>query len=158
MAAEDPVAERLRAFVRARVRRGGAHYTWGDASRLARHLQIDSGWVTEYTDDPPTRHADIDTALAICAFYGVSLEDFMRRTPPSPPPAATLTPEQAQLARIAELWPGLRETFREIVLDMIEREYAVAHGRAKRRKSPGAAAPDQPAVTRSATARRRGQR
>lgn len=78
MATVGPVAGKLRAFVRERVRKDGRHYAWGNASRLAEYLGVDPGWVTDYTDNPPRNHADIDTAIAICDFYGVSLEDFAR--------------------------------------------------------------------------------
>lgn len=78
MASVGPVAAKLRAFVRERVKPGSRRYRWGNASRLAKHLEVDPGWVTDYVDDPPTNHADIDTALAICDFYGVSLRDFVK--------------------------------------------------------------------------------
>jgi hypothetical protein len=80
MAKVGHVAERLRARVRARVRRDGEHYEWGSASRLAEALKVSPGWVTEYTDDPPTRHATIDQAFAICAFYGINPIDLAAGT------------------------------------------------------------------------------
>jgi hypothetical protein len=103
MAVVGPVAAKLRAFVRERVRKDGAHYTWGNASRLAEHLSVDPGWVTEYTDDPPTNHADIDTAIAICDFYGVSLTDFGRgRVRVIPRPSPPLHPLVQALAEAVE--------------------------------------------------------
>lgn len=70
------VAQRLRDYVRQRVRRDGSEHVRGTASALARRLGKPTSWVSEYTDDPPIRHADIDTAIAICDFFGVSLYDF----------------------------------------------------------------------------------
>jgi hypothetical protein len=77
MARTGEVSERLRAFVRERVRKDGKFYVRGNAVKLARALgQEGQSWVNEYTDMPPRGHASIDEALAICRFYGVSLEDF----------------------------------------------------------------------------------
>lgn len=73
MAPEMSVAERLRAFVRERVRRNGAHFERGVAARLAEHLKKPSSWVTEYTDTPPIRHADLDTAKEICEFFDIDV-------------------------------------------------------------------------------------
>ncbi len=78
------MGERLRVFVRERVKKDGAHYIWGNASRLAEFLKVDNGWVTEYTDQPPTSHADIDTALEICRFYHVTIADFQSNVAPAP--------------------------------------------------------------------------
>jgi hypothetical protein len=68
------VSERLRDYVRARVRKDGKFYEWGNGVRLAEHLQVDSGWVTTYTDKPPTAHATIDQAIAICEFFAIDLD------------------------------------------------------------------------------------
>lgn len=104
MARPNTVAERLRAFVRARVRKDAPNYKWGNASRLAEHLQVDNGWVTEYTDTPPTSHADLDTALAICAFYRVTLQDFQsaRPLPVATRPTAPTSKLAKQLAETVE--------------------------------------------------------
>ncbi|MEY2873474.1 MAG: hypothetical protein RLZZ373_845 [Pseudomonadota bacterium] len=86
------IAEHLRDFVRSRARPEGTHYARGNGTRLAQHLGVGSGWVTEYTDNPPTRHADIDQAVAICAFYGISLTDLQKRRIPAAVPAAPRDP------------------------------------------------------------------
>lgn len=109
MATVGPVAGKLRAFVKARVRKEGTHYARGNASRLAEYLGVDPSWVTEYTDDPPRNHADIDTAISICDFYGVSLEDFARgrvRTVPQRLPTNPLIPAAAEAI---EKWPLAQE-------------------------------------------------
>lgn len=99
-------ADRLRAFVRARVHKDGAWYQRGAQTALAAAIGQPPSWVSHYVDDPPQRHADVDTALAICAFFGVRLEDFATGTPiASPAPAPT--PQQVAatklLARVARL-------------------------------------------------------
>lgn len=80
-----PVAERLRAFVRDRVRREGRLYERGVGAALAKHLQKPSSWVSEYTDpNPPPgkfRTADLDTAAAMCEFFQVTLNDFAKGQP-----------------------------------------------------------------------------
>lgn len=76
MSRPGTVRERLRDFVRARVKPGEAFYKRGNASRLAEWLEIDNGWVSDYVDQPPTSHADIDDALRICRFFNVKLTDF----------------------------------------------------------------------------------
>jgi hypothetical protein len=81
MAVVGPVAAKLREFVCERVRKDGAHYARGNASRLAEHLGVAPSWVTEYTDHPPRNHADLDTAVAICDFYGINLGDFAKGRP-----------------------------------------------------------------------------
>lgn len=87
MGKRGPVSERLRDFVRARVRKDGPLYQRGNGVRLAAALQVDSGWVTTYTDHPPTAHATLDQAITICAFYGVPLESFIAgRTPKAETP------------------------------------------------------------------------
>jgi hypothetical protein len=86
MAKRAGAAERLRTFVAARVRKDGSHYVWGNAARLAEHLEVSPSWVTEYTDTPPTRHADLDQAVAICQFYGVDLASVISgKTPKAVP-------------------------------------------------------------------------
>lgn len=85
-------AERLRAFVRERVRPDGKHYQRGNATRLARHLAVDPAWVTQYADEPPAAHATLDQAIGICEFYGVTLTDLAtaaRRALPAHASAAT---------------------------------------------------------------------
>lgn len=99
---EDAIAERLRAFVRGYVRKDAARYEWGNARRLAEHLGVDPGWVTIYTDDPPTAHATIDRAFAICDFYQVTLEAFRRPDPPTGAP--TSTREQDEAAAVARAY------------------------------------------------------
>lgn len=104
MARPNTVGERLRAFVRARVRKDGPHYIRGNASRLAEELQVDNGWVTEYTDQPPTSHADIDAALEICRFYRVAITDFETARAPIPaaPATARLTPLEARVVKLLQ--------------------------------------------------------
>src|SRR6185503_17194783 len=83
-----PVAERLRAFVRNRVRKEGAHYERGAQQRLATYLEKPPSWVSNYVDVPATANADLDTALAICAFYRVKLSDFQRDAEPAAMPTS----------------------------------------------------------------------
>lgn len=78
------MSERLRAFVRARVHKEGAFYERGAAVKLAIHVQQAPSWVSHYIDNPPLRNADVDTALAICDFFGVSLNDFRPGRAPAP--------------------------------------------------------------------------
>lgn len=80
LASESPVADRVRAFVRERVRRDGAHYLRGTGTQLAAHLGKPTSWVSEYADPEPThpRHADLDTALAICDFFTVDIGNFRK--------------------------------------------------------------------------------
>lgn len=94
----DSVAERLRAFVRERVRREAAKYERGTAARLNAYLKRPPSWVSEYTDDPPIRHADVDTAIAICRFFRVELSDFQRAAAPVPRPAAPSPSKSASTA------------------------------------------------------------
>jgi nucleotide-binding universal stress UspA family protein len=87
MGKRGPVSERLRDFVRARCRKDGALYVRGNGVRLAAALEVDSGWVTTYTDHPPTAHATLDQAVAICRFYGVDLSAFVAgKTPKAQAP------------------------------------------------------------------------
>jgi hypothetical protein len=104
MARDYRASERLRDFVRARVRKDGAHYEWGNGARLAEAIGIDPGWVTAYADRNPSRHADFDQALAICAFYGVNPLDFASKTP------QVIAPTAPAIAQAIEDWE------REIVL------------------------------------------
>lgn len=103
MSRPNVVGERLRAYVRARVKKDGPHYKWGNASRLAEFLKVDNGWVTEYTDRPPSSHADIDTALEICRFYRVKIADFQSDVEPVPSPTTPPpTPHEARALRLME--------------------------------------------------------
>lgn len=100
-------SERLRRYVRARVRKDGALYQWGAAARLGAAIGKTSGWISEYVDDNPPRHADIDTALAICRFYGVTLAAF-EGTPVTPsatsePAAIPLSRNEARALRLLRL-------------------------------------------------------
>lgn len=70
------MSEALRAFVRNHVRKTGTAYRRGNGARLSEALAIDAAWVTDYTDEPPKRHADIDQALTICRFFNVRIDDF----------------------------------------------------------------------------------
>lgn len=70
------VAERLRDYVRARVRKEGAHYQHGAQTTLAKALGVKPAWVSAYVDFPPVVNANIDMALSLCDFYGVNLLDF----------------------------------------------------------------------------------
>lgn len=76
------MAARLRAFVRQRVHKDGERYSRGAASELGKALGKPPSWVSHYVDENPERNADVDTALAICAFYGVNLADFAKVTSP----------------------------------------------------------------------------
>lgn len=84
----DTVEERLRAFVRARIHPQGEFYRRGDGGALAKALDVDQSWVSRYVDPEPAqgekRYANLDQALAICRFFGVSLDSFQRETPPAP--------------------------------------------------------------------------
>jgi hypothetical protein len=103
------VAENLRAFVRERVHKEGALYRRGAARALAKYLGRPESWVSHYIDDDngERRHADIDTALAICDFYGVSLLAF-RKGQPAVTTEPPLTAEQVEAGKIAAMW--LRKT------------------------------------------------
>lgn len=72
-----PVAERLRAYVRARVHKEGTHYERGAALALAERLDKSPSWVSEYVAQPPAANADLDVALTICAFFGIDLQAFV---------------------------------------------------------------------------------
>lgn len=74
-------AERLRDYVRQRVRTDGRFFVRGTASALAAKIGKPTSWVSEYTDRPPIRHADLDTALLICDFFNVNLLKFSGRHP-----------------------------------------------------------------------------
>lgn len=76
-----PAAERLRAFVRERIRKDGAHYERGAGVKLARHLKRSQPWVSRYIDAAPRGNADFDTALAICRFFRVNAADFELGSP-----------------------------------------------------------------------------
>lgn len=83
MADKAAASERLRAYVRDRVKPGAQHYERGNASRLAEYLRDcgfgeDSAWITAYVDPDakPRRNASVDVALVICEFFGVTLEHF----------------------------------------------------------------------------------
>ncbi len=95
--------ERLRAFVRARVHKDGALYERGAAVKLAAYLQKPSSWVSHYVDVPPQRNADLDTAWAICAFYGVDLSEFLAGTPAAPPAPTPLTRYEARVLRLVRM-------------------------------------------------------
>jgi hypothetical protein len=99
------VAENLRAFVRERVHKEGALYRRGAARALAKYLGRPESWVSHYIDDDngERRHADIDTALAICEFYDVNLLAF-RKGQPKVITAPPLTAEQVEAAKIAAMW------------------------------------------------------
>lgn len=84
-----PISERLREYVRLRVRKDARYYERGNGSRLAEFLKVDSGWVTTYTDPNPTAHATFDQAIAICTFYGIKIDALLKpkgltRTPSTP--------------------------------------------------------------------------
>lgn len=72
-----PVAERLRAYVRARVHKEGPHYERRAGLDLAERIGKAPSWVSEYVATPPNANADIDTALAICAFFNVDFAQFI---------------------------------------------------------------------------------
>jgi len=91
MAKRGPAAERLRAFVRERVSKDGAHYAWGNAARLAEALKVGAGWVNRYAVEN-TAHANLDQVLAICRFYGLTLADLSKPKALAPPPQAQLNP------------------------------------------------------------------
>lgn len=76
MAKPGTAAERLRDFVRERVKRGGELYEWGAGLRLGEAIGKPSSWMSQYLDEPPLKHADLDTALRICDFFGVEVSRF----------------------------------------------------------------------------------
>lgn len=88
MSRDGVVQQRLREFVQDRVRKGFDRYERGAGSQLAKFLGKPTSWVSEYTDpDRPLgkrRTADLDTALAICRYFGVSLESFATTATPVP--------------------------------------------------------------------------
>jgi len=96
-----PAAERLRAFVRDRVRKEGAHYQRGAQVRLAKLLHKPPSWVSNYVDLSPSANADLDTALKICAFFAVRpmvlLDDVQIAAPTPTPP---LTRHEARAVRL----------------------------------------------------------
>lgn len=115
----DVAAENLRAFVRERVHKDGALYRRGAATRLARAIGQDKSWVSHYVEaDPSARRsqADIDTAFAICDFYGRNLAEFRTRIP-QPEVSEHRTPLQVEgakiAARIEAAWPRLPEPIRQ---------------------------------------------
>lgn len=97
-----PAAERLRAFVRERVRKDGAHYERGAGSRLARHLKKGQPWVSNYIDNAPSSNADFDTTLAICRFFGVNATDFEVAVPTVEVPTPPLTRYQKRALKLME--------------------------------------------------------
>lgn len=81
-------SDRLREFVRDRVKPGSGHYERGTAAELAKFLRgagfsEDAAWISAYADPDakPRRNADIDVAFAICAFFGVDLGQFQAGGP-----------------------------------------------------------------------------
>lgn len=95
-----PAAERLRAYVRDRVDKDGAHYGRGAAKQLAEHLRKPPSWVSNYVDSPPAANADIDTALEICAFFRVKLDEFREESQRAPPrPAEPIASRNLRRAR-----------------------------------------------------------
>lgn len=76
------MAERLRQYVRERVHKDGTQYERGAAKALAEWLKKPPSWVSTYVDDDrPGSNADLDTALAICAFFHVNLAVFQGGEP-----------------------------------------------------------------------------
>lgn len=65
------MSERLRAFVRQRVRRGESLYQRSVAANLAKYLGRPSSWVSEYSDPKPAqpRYANVEDTLKILAFF-----------------------------------------------------------------------------------------
>lgn len=108
--------ERLRAFVRRHARPDGDAYERGNAIKLARHLGKSPAWVTQYTDDPPEAHATIDEAIAICEFYGLTLNDLAKgalRRPRATTPAAD--PLESGLGEVVRHWKGKRQELEAFV-------------------------------------------
>ena len=150
------VADRLRAFVRGRVRRDGVHYQRGVGARLAEHLDKPTSWVSEYADPDAThlRHADVDTALAICEFFGVNLYDFMRRDEPTETRRPTQTAVQREAQKIAAMWPQLPDSFRTHLRALMELELRGDDAASRRRES----AEDNTSATSGEARRASGQR
>jgi len=124
MAKAGPIAQRLKAYVRAYVK--AEH---GRASALARAIDRTPNWVTQYVDEnaPEPRWADLDTAVAICRAIGVPLSTFIEGADVAAPRA--LTDAEIEGRQIAELWPALDEEARGILKRMM-------HFADKRRASP----------------------
>lgn len=119
----DSVEAQLRAYVRARVKPGEPLYKRGTAAALARHfaawgLSEDAAWITTYVDPDanPRRDADIDAALAICDFFGITLTDFRSARPPQPTP---MTHAQVEAAEAAALFEQLSPEQRQAYLTML---------------------------------------
>lgn len=82
IANSGPIAERLRAYVRARVRKGGPLYERGAGARLCEAIGKGTPWLADYTDEPPQRNADVDTAVKICRYFAISLDELSGRDLP----------------------------------------------------------------------------
>jgi hypothetical protein len=111
-----PVAERLRAYVRDRVHKEGTRYERGAAMALAQHLGKPPSWVSTYVDADPRANADIDTALAICGFFGIDLRSFLVDVPqaaPAPKPHRLIVRALRLLGTMSE--KGLRESCAALV-------------------------------------------
>jgi hypothetical protein len=143
MARDYSAAERLRDYVRQYVRKDGRHYRWGNGARLAEFMQIDPGWVSAYADDPPSRHADFDQALAICAFYQLRPLDFATTMPKSDTP-----PIDPAIAKALQDKTLRLDVLKFLKLEDWEREtvlVAAAKLRRLRESSPGSNPADQAA-------------
>lgn len=121
MAKTGAAAERLRAFVRARVRTDGAHYQRGNAVRLAEALGKDPPWVTGYVDFPPTRHADLDQAITIARFFRLPLASIIGDAPL--PDVEAAPKEDADVLRLVRAARRMRPEQRAALLN-VARELA----------------------------------
>lgn len=114
--AKSRPSERLREFVRDRVKPGGAHYRRGNAAQLARHLKErgfgeDAAWISSYTDGDaaPRRNADVDVALEICEFFSVQIKDFTTTAQPASSGAAPSEPLPRHVTRAVKLMLRMNE-------------------------------------------------
>lgn len=93
-----PLQERLRDWVRDRLKRRR-----GSNMALSRHLKKEPSWVTLYTAG--VRDADLDVAVQIAQFFGVSLTAIIGEAPlpPGVAPDAELEAKARAFERIQEL-------------------------------------------------------
>lgn len=139
-AKKDGLVEgRLREFVRARVHKDGHLYQYGAGVKLAEAIGKQPSWVSHYVDPDPDptsrRNADIDEALAICAYYGVTLADFAAGLPTPAAAAPAVAPRFARALSLLERMSdaGLRRAFD--VLVGLQRAYPLERDRRHRARA-----------------------
>lgn len=103
-----PLQERLRDWVRERLKRRR-----GASMALARHIKKEPSWVTLYSAG--VRDADLDTAVGIASYFGVSLVEILGDAPlPLHAPDTQIEAKAQAFEKIQELMdrfplPPMRE-------------------------------------------------